>query len=100
MKSALQEKLGMEVSDRHPIWSWLSRHANFLISRFRIGQDGKTAYERLKGKRWRRPMIVFEERVWFRPLLSYTVGRNQLQPVLDSGVYVGTQRCQCEEEAA
>eukprot|EP00435_Cladocopium_sp_Y103_P036193 s510_g9.t1 len=90
MKSALLEKMDIEIPDRHPIWTWLSRHANFLISRYRVGEDGRTPDERLKGKKWRRPMVVFGEQIWFRPLKSYTAKRGDLDPKLDSGVYVGT----------
>ena len=90
MKSALEEKLGKSIPDRHAIWTWLARHACFLISRYRVGPDGRTPYERLKGKRWRRPLVVFGERVHFRPLQSYVSGRSDLAPKLDMGVYVGT----------
>ncbi|CAK9049785.1 Retrovirus-related Pol polyprotein from transposon TNT 1-94 [Includes: Protease [Durusdinium trenchii] len=90
MKSALEEKMGKSIPDRHAIWTWLARHACFLISRYRVGPDGRTPYERLKGKRWRRPLVVFGERVHFRPLQSYVSGRSDLAPKLDMGVYVGT----------
>ena len=40
MKSALQDNLGMEIHDRHPILTWMARHGNFLVSRFRVGPDG------------------------------------------------------------
>ena len=91
MKSALQEKLGMEVPDAHPVLTWLARHANFLMSRFRInGHDGKTGYERLKGRKWRRPVVMFGERIWFRPLKSYTAGAGGLENKLMSGRYIGT----------
>ena len=51
MKSALEEKLGKSIPDRNAIWTWLARHACFLISRYRVGPDGRTPYERLKGKK-------------------------------------------------
>eukprot|EP00435_Cladocopium_sp_Y103_P060007 s42_g21.t1 len=53
MKSALQEHIGAEIDDKHPLLSWVARHGCFLVSRYRLGQDGRTAYERLKGKRWK-----------------------------------------------
>lgn len=89
MKSALQEKLGTEVDDRHPLLTWLGRHSNFLISRYRIGSDGRTAYERLKGKKWRRPMVTFGERVWFRPLKSYSKDKNDLALKMQEGIFLG-----------
>ena len=81
----------MEIPDAHPVLTWLARHANFLMSRFRInGHDGKTGYERLKGRKWRRPVVMFGERIWFRPLKSYTAGAGRLENKLMSGRYIGT----------
>ena len=90
MKSSLEEKWQMAIPDRHPVWTWLGRHGCFLISRYRVGPDGRTPYERLKGKKWKRPMVTFGEKVWFRPLKSYTAGNSDLAQRLGTGVYVGT----------
>ena len=90
MKSALQERLSVEVGEKRPILSWMARHGNFLVSRYRIGQDGRTGYEKLKGKRWKRPVVTFGERVWFRPLKSYMSGKSDFQDKLYTGRYVGT----------
>ena len=90
MKSAFLEKTKAEINDTHPIWSWVARHGNFLMSRYRVGQDGRTAYERLKGKRWKRPMVSFGEKVYFRPLKSYVAGQGDMGPQLKLGRYVGT----------
>ena len=90
MKSALEEKMGKPIDERHPILSWLARHGNFLMSRYRLGQDGRTAYEKLKGKKWKRAMVTFGEKVWFRPLKSYTAGESDLAQQLKVGRYVGT----------
>ena len=41
----------------HPIYTWLINHASFLTSRFQVGVDGKTPYERLRGKKYRKPLF-------------------------------------------
>ena len=87
MKSSLEERLTSKIADRHPVLSWISRHANFLLSRFRVGRDGRTPYERSRGRRWKRPSIVFGERVWFQPLKSYQKGAYD---GMKEGIYVGT----------
>lgn len=87
MKSSLEERLNYKIADRHPILSWISRQANFLLSRFRVGRDGRTPYERSRGRRWKRPSIVFGERVWFQPLKSYQKG---VYDGMREGIYVGT----------
>ena len=41
---------GVKIDATHSIWPWIAEHAGFLLTRFEVGRDGKTAYERLKGK--------------------------------------------------
>ena len=45
-----EEESGVKIGSVHSIWPWIAENAGFLCSRFEIGHDGKTAYERLKGK--------------------------------------------------
>ncbi|CAE7245381.1 unnamed protein product [Symbiodinium sp. CCMP2592] len=55
-------------------------------------EDGRTAYERLKGKAWRLPCVCFGERVWFRPLAAYAKKHlsKGTDPKVLAGHYVGT----------
>ena len=41
----------------------------FLLSRFQVAADGKTAYERLKGKSYRRELVDYGEQVMFMPVV-------------------------------
>ena len=86
--SELEERMG-KIEAYHPLLLWLSRHATFCLSRFKIGDDGKTPYTRLTGRKWKRPMVQFGERVWFRPLAAYRKGGDLETKVLE-GLYVGT----------
>ena len=61
MLSDLELKLGEQIDPNHPILAWIARHAAFLMTRFRMGPDGKSAYERSMGRPWRRPTIVLGE---------------------------------------
>ena len=54
MKIDLEEKLGTQVPCAHPIMSWMVEHAAETLNRYLVGEDGKTAYERLRGKKSRR----------------------------------------------
>ena len=93
--SELEENLG-KIEDNHPIMSWLSRHAAFCLGRFAIKDDGRTAYQRLTGRKWNRPMITFGEQIYFRPLDSYRIEsegqrlKGDLGERVMSGHYVGT----------
>ena len=51
LKSALEKRWGIKIPHRHSVISWVVAYAAFFLNRCEVGQDGKTAYERLKGKR-------------------------------------------------
>ncbi len=44
--------------------SWLTEYAGQLVARYGTGHEGKTPYERLRGKRFEVPIPEFGESVW------------------------------------
>ena len=90
LKSSTEEKLRVKLRDTDPLLAWIPRHAAFLVSRFRVGEDGKTPYERATGKRWRRPQVLFGERLFFRPVKT-TSRKNDFESKVAVGCYVGTR---------
>ena len=50
-KLDLEAKLKTPVRISHPCISWMVENVADIINKFKIGHDGRTAYERLKGKR-------------------------------------------------
>ena len=63
--SALEARLKQMVTSSHPGLPWLVMHAANTLNRYAIGQDGRTAYHRLKGKRFNREVVEFGEEVWY-----------------------------------
>ena len=49
-RSAVEERTGAKLTLRHPIMTWMVECATYLLNRYEVGHDGKTAYERCKGK--------------------------------------------------
>ena len=66
MKDALEHKWAVSIPDDHAILTWLTGYASYLLNRFEVGQDGKTSYERLKGKKAKVCAIEFGEGVLFK----------------------------------
>ena len=52
-KLDLETKLKMAVGIGHPCIAWLVENVADIINKFKIGHDGRTAYERLKGKTYK-----------------------------------------------
>ena len=50
MKAALESRLQTHVDDNHDCLPWLIRHSSWIRNRMAVKSDGKTAYERWKGK--------------------------------------------------
>ena len=88
--SDLQDRLGFEIDPTHPCLVWLARHAAFLLTRFRVGTDGKTAYERTYGRSWRTPLVRYGEHILYRPRANQDGRRNGIAPRVSLGMYVGT----------
>ena len=49
-KLDLEAKLKTTVRIGHPSIAWMVENVADIINKFKIGQDGRTGYERLKGK--------------------------------------------------
>ena len=47
----LEEKLGGKIEMSSPIVSWLVEHVADIYNKMAVGEDGKTSYERIKGKK-------------------------------------------------
>ena len=65
-KLALEARWEADVPDNHPIMPWMADYSAVLVNRFEVGRDGRTAYERLKGKRARMKGLEFGERLQFK----------------------------------
>ena len=67
---------------------WIMEHASYLLNRFEVSHDGRTAYERCKGKPARVPGIQFGEGIlWRRKPIGNALGKLSL--VWQDGVFLG-----------
>ena len=63
LKSDLESRIGVKIPSSHDIVPWLGEYAAVLLNRSQVGADGRTAYERLKGKKTSLPGLQFGERI-------------------------------------
>ena len=90
MRSALEEKWAVQLHPRHPIFPWMAEYAAVLLNRLEISKDGKTSYERLKGKRAKVLGIEFGEKVlWRRRPIGNALGK--LSCMWEDGIYLGVK---------
>ena len=77
---------------KHPVLAWLVNHAGFLLARFQLSADGLTAYERLKGKPFRRKLYSFGECIHYMPIgknFGQKKHLNKLEVRWHDGVFLG-----------
>ena len=61
--AALERKAGVLIPTDHPVMTWLVEHVSDVLSKYLLGADGHSAYERLFGKPVREEGLEFGERV-------------------------------------
>ena len=65
VRLGLEQRLGAQVSGSHPLTTWIVEHASDLLNKFLKGDDGKTPYQRLRGKTFQGTTVEFGERVHY-----------------------------------
>ena len=61
-------RLGVRIPNDHPLMSWIAEHATYLLNRYQLSTDGRTAYGRIHGKESTARICEFAERVlWYVP---------------------------------
>ena len=53
VKLNLEANYKTDIKEDHPSIPWLVAHAGSVITRYKIGEDGKTAYQRCRKKIWK-----------------------------------------------
>ena len=61
IKLNLEANYNTKIKEDHPAIPWLVAHAGSVITRYKIGEDGKTAYQRWKGRKYARAIAEFGE---------------------------------------
>ena len=61
MLGCLESRVQRRIPRDHPIMAWLVKHVAWLITVRSRSRDGRTAYERLRGKPFSRRMVGFGE---------------------------------------
>ena len=85
----VQAKYGRKIEEGEDLMPWLISHATDLGNRFAVGEDGKTAYERAKGKKFGKAMVPFAEGVM--ALKQGTDRQVDLREVWTEGIWLGVR---------
>jgi hypothetical protein len=90
LKDGLEFKWKVDIPDDHPVLTWMVGYSSFLLNRFEVGSDGKTCYERLKGKHAKTNGLEFGEGLFFK-MRAKREGIGKLASVWEDGIYLGVR---------
>ena len=89
LRRGLEQRLGVKLSGKHPVTAWLVEHSAELLSRYLVGEDGRTGYERLKGKKYQGETVEFGEKVHYRLNLKAKQKDTKLEVKWGEGFFLG-----------
>ena len=88
LESAVEGRWSVKLETRHPAIPWITEYAAVMLNRFEVGHDGKTAYERNKGKKAKVWGMEFGEAIlWKRRPVGGALGK--LSCLWEDGLYLG-----------
>ena len=70
LKTSTEDRYSCKIDAKSCLLAWIPRLCANLMTRFKRHTDGRTAIQRLTGRRWGRPMVVFGERILVKVAVS------------------------------
>ena len=89
LKSMVESKSGMKITSEHAIFPWLVEWVGQLMMRFSVGTDGKSPYERIRGRRLIKPTVAFGESVVYMPPHSNHRANPNVDNKMVPGIWLG-----------
>ena len=75
LKAAIESRIGRPILTDSCLLPWLVEHAGSLLNLFELWEDGKTPYQRLRGRKMHPALIEFGECVQWMPLDIHRQGK-------------------------
>ena len=88
LKHSTEMGLGRRIPETHDSLAWVVTHAAATINWFRPGLDGKTPYELRVGRKFRRPVAPWRQKVWWMSAQKH-VSRISAESRWQEGIFLG-----------
>ena len=88
IRHATEAGIGRSIPEDHDVLAWLVQHAAATINWFRPGVDGKTPFELRMGRRMRRAIAPFGQKVWWMTAQKH-VSRIGAESRWQEGIFLG-----------
>ena len=87
--SDLEAKLKAKVQEDFPIYAVVGQVGATVVTNYQVGEDGRIANERVRGRTCRVPIAKFGERVLFREMSDGKENRGKIDSPWSEGVWIG-----------
>lgn len=89
LKSACEHRWGLTLKPGEKTVLFIAEYASYLVNKLEVGKDGKTAWERSRGKRGVVMAVEFGEKVLWKIKQSGKLAK--MSPKWELGVFVGVR---------
>ena len=91
LRASLETKINAKLPGTHAVTTWLVEHCADLLNKYQLGDDGRTAYHRLRGKIWKHEMVEFGEKVHYRVNMKSLPKEYKLEGRWGEGFFMGVK---------
>ena len=88
LKSAYEENMNAKLTVGHPLMGWLALWTGEVLMKYKVKENGRTAYEEITGHRVKHPVVMFGETLNFK-LKQDESRRRKLESDWSTGIFVG-----------
>ena len=89
VKDDAETEYGVKIRADHQCMPWLIAHSGNTIDRYHVNKDGKTSYERWKGRPFKRSVAKFGENVFY--LKAKSLGHDKNIVRWADGIFLGVR---------
>ena len=89
VKAATERMIGEKIPKGHCLMWWLVEWCCTVLNRCAKGEDGRTAFQRVKGRQSHRHVCKFGEQVMWKPMKTAANRRNKDEPRWEEGSWLG-----------
>ena len=90
LKEQIEGKTNVKLKSDDVIIQWMIRWAAMMVSRYMVGKDGRTSFERRRGRACRVPVATFGEKVWYKQIHEQKERKDKIESEWHHETTVGT----------
>ena len=87
LKDRLQSTYNQRIGGERPCIPWLMAHASDTVNRYYVYNDGRTAFENWKGRKFNGQYREFGENLFY--LKPHSKGKDMFEVRLENGIWLG-----------